>query len=206
MANPNYYRDMMSLLSIKICQQVQDGRMKEIMAELGLSVEEIKLFCNLNQLQIEQLSKSRVQLFSIEINTLSLSFIQRELETMKLIERCVTAGAPNEFLNSMFGLTSRDACSKRILSDIDAKRAKRTVTIEQANQIIDRYLEISNNGTAEFGAKEYCDLFDQLEKEGWACSFKAIWVTLLDFNGQEEGKKTVPKLTRKKLEQQEALI
>jgi hypothetical protein len=181
MANNHFYRDMMSLLVTKICQQNQDGRSKETMAELGLTDDEIKLFCSLNQLQIEQLSKSRIQLFSIEVNTESLAFVRCELEKIKLIERCVSLGAPNDFLNDFFGLTSRDACSKRILSDIDAKRIKRVASIEQADLIIDAYLSISSDGISLFGAKEYCDLFDKLKADRNECSFKAIWLAVSEY-------------------------
>lgn len=187
MANNHFYRDMMRLLSSKVCQQIEDGRAKETMAELGLTSEQIKLFCNLNQMQIEQLSRSRVQLFSVKINTESLDFFQRELKNIELIERCIKIGSSNEFLNCFFGLTSRDACSKRLLKDIDAKKIKRTVSLKQADLIIDNYLAISQNGEKPFGAKEYCDLFDKLRDSGNECSLKAIWVTVLDFNeGKQE--------------------
>lgn len=181
MANHNFYRDMMNLLVTKICQQSEDGRLKEMMAELGLGDEEIKLFCSLNPLQVEQLAKSRIQLFSIEINIESLAFIQRELESIKLIERCVKLGAPNAFLNEFFGLTSRDACSKRVVNDINAKHVKRVVSIEQADRAVNTYLEMSNSGEIVFGAKEYCELFDQLKADGLECSFKAIWMTVSEY-------------------------
>lgn len=212
MANHNFYRDMMNLLVTKICQQSEDGRLKEMMAELGLKDEDIKLFCSLNPLQIEQLAKSRIQLFSIEINTESLAFIQRELESIRLIERCVKLGAPNNFLSDFFGLTSRDARSKRIRNVIDAKQAKRVASIEQAEHIINGYLEISQNGILEFGAKEYCDLFDKLRSEGNECSFKAIWTTVTEyaFDVQKVKKvkpfKTTPKDPEDKEDKQGGLL
>lgn len=191
MSNNHFSRDIMSLLVTKICQQSEDGRLKEVMAELGLKDKDIQLFCNLNALQIEQLSKSRIQLFSIEVNTASLSFIQRELKRLNLIERCVKLGAPNNFLSDFFGLTSRDACSKRILNVIDAKQAKRIASIEQADHIINGYLEISQNGALEFEAKEYCDLFDKLSSEGNECSFKAIWTTVTEYAFDDQKVKKV---------------
>ncbi len=173
---------MMNLLVTKICQQSEDGRLKEMMAEFGLGDEEIQLFCNLNPLQVEQLAKSRIQLFSIEINPESLAFIKRELESIKLIERCVKLGAPNAFLNEFFGLTSRDACSKRVVNDINVKHVnKRVVSIEHADRAVNVYLEMSDNGEREFDAKKYCDLFEQLKREGIECSFKAVWTIISEY-------------------------
>jgi len=181
MANKLFYRDMVSLLVKKICQQSNDGRLKEIMAEVGLSEADIHLFCDLQQMHIEQLAKSRISLFKVEMNTEAVGFIKKEVERIKLIERCISYGATNAFLGYFFGLTSRDAYSKRICAAIDAKRIRRVASIFEADLIVEQYLMLSDGDTKTLDAQDYCDLYLNLKNMGHECSLKAIWVVMTDY-------------------------
>lgn len=181
MPSNNFSRDTLHLLIRHICQQAEDGRLKESMAELGLNESDIKLFSTLNTSEVEQLSKSRVQLFKVEVNNEAIRFIKREIERIKLIDRCVECGASNHFLHEFFGLTSRNASSKRICASIDAKRIKRVANIKQTNLIIEEYLHVTESEKREMSPALYCDIYDNLKNGGNECNLKAIWFTVLDY-------------------------
>ncbi len=176
-----FYRDMLNLVIKQICQQSDDGRLKELMAELGINERDVKLFCDLHNMHIERLSKSRIQLFKIEINPESIQFVERELDRIRLMERCVKLGASNEFLYDMFGLTTRDAYSHRVLAAVDSKRSRRAANIKQMDLIIDQFLILSDGDQKKFGAKEYCELCEILIDQGHEISLRVVWATVKEY-------------------------
>ncbi|WP_130537668.1 STY4526/YPO1902 family pathogenicity island replication protein [Thiomicrorhabdus indica] len=177
----NFQRDMLSLVIKQICQQSEDGRLKEVMAEFDLTEEDIKAFSGLHHSAVERLSKSRVQPFKITPNKETISYIKSIAEECALQERAIKLAAPNDFLARFFGISSREAFAKRVMNGVDAKRVKRVVQINQEKKIIEKYLRVSQECKIELTAKDYCDICEELLSESIHVNLKVVWLTIEEY-------------------------
>lgn len=182
----SFQRDILSLVIKQICQQSEDGRLKEVMAEFDLTEEDIKVFSGLHHSAVERLSKSRVQPFKIIPNKETISYIKSIAEECAIQEKAIKLGAPNDFLARFFGMSSREAFAKRVMKGVDAKRVKRVVHMNQENKIIEKYHLLSEGCRIELNAENYCHICEELQAEGVDVNLKVVWLTIEEYRTECE--------------------
>lgn len=163
----------------------------ELLEEAGLTQEQVEKIASMKTLEAQLLFQRRAQMFDIKANQPVINALLKDVERQRLIDDCIKAGAPNQFLYGFFGLDSRDATKRRRALGIQANNIQRFPrSIQQSTLIEQQYLKVLGDRDFEdFTAEDYYQLYLNLRELGQEASIKAIWqaVHKLNEDGLEDG-------------------
>lgn len=163
----------------------------ELLEEAGLTHEQVDKFASMRTLEAQVLFQRRAQMFEIKANQSVINALLKDVERQRLIDDCIKAGAPNQFLYGFFGLDARDATKRRRAFGIQANYIQRFPrSIQQSTLIEQQYIKLLGDRDFEdFTAEDYYQLYLNLRELGQEASIKAIWqaVHKLNEDGLEDG-------------------
>ncbi|HEY9017639.1 MAG: DUF2857 family protein [Methyloprofundus sp.] len=159
-----------------VMDMIDEGNRKHL-EEMGFKPEHISKLIELRTREIGHLSSRRANMFDIKVNDSVLNICLQDIEGQRLIDDCILAGAPNDFLYGFFGLNSRECSIRRISLEVEAKNDKRVPDSDkEAEIIINHYLSaLGERSDEDFDAQDYLNLYQTISKSYKRISLKVIW-------------------------------
>ena len=158
---------------------IETGNRKRL-EEMGFNSEHISKIVELRSREIGHLSARQVNMFEIRVNPNVLDVCLVDIERQRLIDECILAGAPNEFLYQFFGLRSRECSIRRVSLEVEAKTEKRVPQDEGEEDLIIKHYRsaLGSRHEDEFDAQDYLNLHRTIAKAHKPLSLKVIWVAI----------------------------
>lgn len=155
-----------------------------LLKEAGLTPEQIKTISSLKSVEAQHLYNRRAQLFQITANTSVIDALLSDIERERLCDKCIQAGASNQFLYQFFKLDGRDAKKRRMVLGVQGYNVPRfPKNIHQSSLIEQQYLKVLGDRDFEsFTAEDYYQLYLNLRDMGQEVSLKAIWQAVHQLN------------------------
>lgn len=176
--------DLSKGILLFVIQSIEKGEFR-LLQEVGFTQEQITNISKLGLRELTLLTSRRTSVFHLQVDTKKLDLVLKDIEQERLAEKCILAGAPNDFLQFYFGLNSRDCSLRRSALGLHARGEKRTLCGEREDRlIIDHYVAILDDLSIkdeEFAAKEYLELHKRISVNYKTLPIKVIWKCVQSF-------------------------
>jgi len=176
--------DLSKGILLFVIHSIEKGEFR-LLQEVGFTTEQITNISNLGLRELSLLTSRRTSVFSLKVDSTKLDIVLKDIEHERLSEKCILAGAPNDFLQFYFGLNSRDCSLRRCALGLNARGEQRSLcNMREDKLIIDHYVAILEEYSIDddsFGPKEYLELHKRVSINYKTLPIKVIWKCIQSF-------------------------
>ncbi|AHF02272.1 hypothetical protein THIAE_05960 [Thiomicrospira aerophila AL3] len=157
---------------------IQDGDLARV-KNMGFDQEMIERISKISMAELNNICNRRVCLFDIQVSK-AMTLLLKDVDEGDLLDKCILAGASNEFLYRYFGLTSKAASTRRFILRFNVRHHRRIPADEnQEHEIMYVYHHFLGDRTLDdLEPIDFLDLHSQVNqvvKDESEISLKVIW-------------------------------
>ncbi|MBE0469794.1 MAG: DUF2857 domain-containing protein [Methyloprofundus sp.] len=117
---------------------IQEGELARVKS-MGFDQDMIERVSKLSMAELNEICNRRACLFDIQASEVMARFL-KDVGDAGQVDKCILAGAPNDFLYRFFGLTSKAASTRRFILRLNVRQHRRIpANSDQEGLIMDIY-------------------------------------------------------------------